>query len=147
MEFAAGALSAGVGSTTLPVGSLYGGAAGRVVIREVGITNTTNTALTLKLVRLTTAGTRGTGLTNAELQSEWTGTPVGAAYNTHTSTGPTLGDDLGYRAVIAAAAGSGVVWVKGGGGIVIPATANAGVGIIVENGTGQIIQFYFVWEE
>lgn len=145
-EFSAGALSAGAGSTTLPVGAIVGGTSSSVILREVGITNNTDVAVALKLVRITTAGTPGSGLTEAK-HDPASAAATATAFNTYTSTGPTLGDDLGYRAVLAGAKGAGVTWVKGSRGIVIPATANAGIAIIVENGTGQIVQFYFVWEE
>jgi len=133
------------GSTTLPIISLYGGAGtkqGRIV--EVGITNTTTTGFAIKLVRLTTNGTLGTGLTEA-FHDPQTASPNCQGFNTH-SGNPSLGDDLGYRATIGAALGAGIVWTFGGGGITTGASPN-GVGVIVENGTGQAAQAYMVWDE
>jgi len=133
------------GSTTLPIISLYGGTTVRPKIKEIGLFNTTTTAVALKLVRLTTTGTTGSGLVEAPLTFEDTAA-IATAFGTHT-VAPTLGADLGYRTVLGAAAGSGIIWTFGEVGLGIPATANAGVGVIVENGTGQAIQAYLVWDE
>jgi len=54
---------------------------------------------------------------------------------------------MGYRASLGAAVGAGVIWTFGDQGIRIePGTAN-GFGIVVENGSGQACQIYFVWDE
>jgi hypothetical protein len=66
--------------------------------------------------------------------------------NTYSSTAPTT-SDLGYRTVLGAAIGSGVVWTFPGDGLSVPAVASNGIGILVENGTGQAVQTYFVWKE
>ena len=144
-RYSAGALST-AGSTTLPVGALVGGTGVRCRIREIGIFNTTAVAVALKLVRITTAGTPGTGLTEAPLVPE-DPAAVATAVNTYTGTGPTLGNDLGYRTVLGAAVGSGVIWTFPDTALVIPAVAAAGVAIIVENGTGQAVQWYMTWDE
>lgn len=144
-RYSAGGLTT-AGSTTLPLASLYGSASGRPFITEMGFFNTTSTSCALKLVRLTTAGTRPTAWTSSPLTAEDTAPAVGVAYGTHT-VAPTLGADLGYRAVLGAAVGSGVVWTFPDRVLTIPATANAGIGLIVENGTGQAIQWYCAWGE
>lgn len=144
-RFSAGARST-AGSTTLPIGSLYGGATGGCKVREIGVFNTTTTAVVLALTRLTNTGTQGTGLTEAkhELGS---GPALCTAFNTH-SVDPTSGSiDLGYRTILGAAAGAGIIWTFGDAGIVIPADTTEGVGIIVATGTGQACDFYFVWDE
>lgn len=144
-RFASGGLTT-AGSTTLPIISLYGSASVLPRIREVGIFNTTANAVALKLVRLTTTGTQGTGLTEASLTPQDGATAVATAFLTH-SVAPTLGNDLGYRCVLGAAIGSGVVWTFGDFGMAVALAANAGVGVIVENGTGQACQAYMVWDE
>lgn len=143
-DYAAGGLTT-AGSTTLPICALIGGTTVRPRIREIGVFNTTATAVALKLCRLSTAGTPGSTLTSAALRPE---DPASIALlkNTYSSTGPTI-VDLGYRAVLGAAIGSGVVWTFSEEGLVVPATANAGIGIVVENGTGQACQIYFAWDE
>lgn len=140
-----GALSAGAGSTTLPIGSIYSAAAASGALRECGVFNTTATAVALKLVRLTSAGTQGAALTETVHDPDRPAPQV-AGFNTH-SGAPTLGGDLGYRTVLGAAVGSGIVWTFGDTGIRIPVGTANGIGLIVENGTGQVCQFYFVWDE
>jgi hypothetical protein len=133
------------GSTTLPIGSLYAPATRDLHLREIGVINTTAVAVALKLIRLTTAGTQGAGLT--ETSHDPTATPGGTAFNTH-SIAPTLGGDLAYNIVLPGVVGAGVVWTFGGDqGLQIPGAVTNGVGIIVATGTGQICDFYFVWEE
>lgn len=144
-DYAAGGLTT-AGSTTLPIAALVGSASVRVHIREIGVFNTTATAVALKLCRLSTAGTPGSTLTTAQVQDPEGPTSIAVCKNTYSSTAPTT-SDLGYRTQLGAAVGSGVVWTFGDDGLVIPATANAGVGILVENGTGQACQVYFAWTE
>lgn len=145
-RYSAGTRSAGAGSTTLPVGSLYASAAVAPKIREIGAFNTTAVEVAIKLVRLTTAGTQGSGLVEAKHDPD---TPAAAAtaVDTHTSTGPTLGDDLGYRADLAAADGAGVIWTWDDEPLRIAIGTGNGIGIIVATGTGQILDWYVVWDE
>ena len=144
-RYSAGTRSAGAGSTTLPVGSLYAAAAVRAKIREIGVFNTTTTAVAINLRRLTTAGTQGADLTESKHDSDSVAASS-TAVGTHT-VGPTLGDDLGYRAALGAAVGAGVIWTFGDDGLVIePGVAN-GIGILVATGTGQILDWYVVWDE
>jgi hypothetical protein len=136
----------GAGSTTLPIMSLYAVAAQAGSIYEIGAFNTTAVAVDLKLVRLNSAGTQGAGLVEAKHNPD-SAAALCTAFTTHSSTGPTLGDDLGFRASLGAAIGAGVIWTFGSTGLRIPVGTANGIGIIVENGTGQACQCYFVWEE
>lgn len=144
-RYSAGGKSSGAGSTSLPLMSIYGIASIGGRLRECGVFNTTNTAFDVKLVRLTTAGTQGSGLVETGHDNE---SPAASCtvFQTH-SVGPTLGGDLGYRASIGAAIGAGIIWTFGDSGIRIPAGTANGIGVIVENGTGQVAQIYFVWDE
>lgn len=135
----------GAGSTTLPIISLYSSASVGGKIREIGLFNTTSTAVDLKLVRLTTTGTQGSGLTEGKYDPE-SATASCTAFTTH-SGNPTLGDDLGYRASLGAAVGAGVIWTFGDNGLRISAGTSNGIGVIVENGTGQACQAYIIWDE
>jgi len=143
-RFSAGTRT-GAGSTTLPIISIYSAAAVNFSIVEIGVTNTTTTAVALKLCKLTSAGTPGAGLT--ETSHEY-GAPTASctAFNTHSSTGPTV-VDLGYNTVLGGAIGSGVIWTFGDRGIVVPVGVANGVGVIVATGTGQICDAYIVWDE
>lgn len=144
-RFAVGALSASAGSTTLPIMSLYSATTVAPRVREIGIYNTTSTAVNLKLVRLSTAGTKGSSLTVAALSSADPETVVTTAFNTHT-VAPTV-VDLGYRCTLGAAAGSGQIWTFDDWELVLASSATGGLGIIVESGTGQICECYFSWTE
>lgn len=143
-RFNSGARAAGAGSTTLPSGSIYAGASVNGLLREIGVFNTTTTAVAIALYRLTTTGTRGSALTVSKHRVNTT--PTCTTYNTHT-VAPTLGNDLGYRAVLGAAAGSGVIWTFGDAGLEVTLGTSNGVGIVIATGTGQVLDYYFVWDE
>lgn len=143
-RFSAGGRTS-AGSTTLPIISVYASATVAPHVLEIGVFNTTTTAVALKLCKLTTAGTQGTGLTEGGLDSG-AFTAQCTAVNTHSSTGPTV-VDIGYNVTLGAAAGSGMVWTFGEDGISIPAGTGNGIGVIVATGTGQICDAYIVWEE
>lgn len=143
-RFAVGALAAGAGSTTLPSGSLYAVATASFALREAGIYNTTATAVAFKLIVASTAGTQGATLTESA-QDDNSPVSLCQGFNTHTVT-PTQ-TDAGYRCQLGAAVGSAMVWTFGDRGIRVPKGTANGVGVEVENGTGQVVQFYFVWDE
>ena len=134
-----------VPSATIPLGSLYGAAARQLTIVEIGIFNTTVTAVCVGLCRITTTGTRGAATTIGKTDIADLQTPTGVGYLTH-SVGPTL-TGLPYQATLGAAAGAGMVWTFGGKGLVVPAVADNAVGIYIPTGTGQHCDFWFVWDE
>ena len=142
MRHSAGVLT-GAGTAARPMMSLYSGASNGGKIIEVGCFNTTGTALAIFLTRLTDQGTPGSGLT--EGKHDPASPSLMTAFGTH-SADATLGEDLGYRAVLGAAIGSAVIWTMEKGIIIPVGTAN-GIGLILENGTGQACQAYIVWEE
>lgn len=144
-KFAAG-LTTSAGSTTLPVCALVGGTGGRIRITEIGVFNTTSTAVNLVLCRLSTAGTPGTAATSRLTDAADAATAVGTLRNTYTSTAPTT-TDLGIGFPLAAAVGTGVVLTFPDDTLTIPATANAGIGLLVESGTGQAVRVWFRWNE
>jgi hypothetical protein len=143
-RFSAGGLT-GAGSTTLPLVALVGTAGVHARVREIGVFNTTATAVALKLVRLTTAGTPGSTFTSQNGSVDPTAS-IALLKGTYTSTGPTL-VDMGYRCVLGAAVGSGFVWTFEDFDLTTLIAANAGIGIVVENGTGQALQTYWKWLE
>jgi hypothetical protein len=129
----------------LPVGSIYSAAAINPRVREIGVFNTTATACMVALCRLSTAGTKGAALTPVALDATAAAPSVTAA-NTHT-VAPTLAD-VGFRASLGAAIGSGVVWTFNNDvGLSAAVGVTNGIGIYVPNGTGLILDFYFVWDE
>lgn len=134
------------GSTTLPIISLYSSASVNGQIVEIGVVNTTATAVALKLTRLTTAGTQGTGLTET-IHETVSGAAGCTGFNTHT-VAPTLGGDLGYNIVLGGAVGSAVIWTFGGRNLSTGAAGTGnGIGVIVATGTGQVCDSWIVWEE
>lgn len=143
--FIAGGLT-GAGSTTLPLVGLIGSASVKPRIMEIGVFNTTSTAVAIKLCRITTAGTPGSTLTADKLDPTNPEANVALLKGTFTSTAPTT-TDLGFRAVLGAAVGSGFVWTFEDWELCVNVAANAGVGILVENGTGQALQTYWKWRE
>lgn len=137
--------STGAGSSTLPVFSIYGGAAGAGRIREIGVFNTTATACAVSLQRFTATGTQGAALTEIAYQPD-TGVSLCQAFNTHTVT-PTITAGTFRRASLGAAIGSGVIWTFGDTGLIIKVGTGNGYGILVPAGTGQILDFYIDWDE
>lgn len=146
-RFHAAGRGSGIGSATLPFASLYATAACRPRVVEVGVFNSTATAVVLKLQRVTTTGTQGATVT-ASFEDDSSQTAVATAKDAHT-VAPTLGGVIRYFS-LGAAIGSGVIWSFGGGktpGLIIPNTTGDGLALIVATGTGQICDWYFVWDE
>lgn len=131
-----------VGTSALPLVSLYATTAVSPHVVEVGLWNTTATAVTVSLNRLTTAGTQGAGLTEVP-EDDPVHVAVATGFAGHTA-GPTVGGEL-RRATLGAAIGSGVIWTFQS--ITIAAATANGVGVIVPTGTGQILDYHIVWEE
>jgi hypothetical protein len=146
-RFSAAFTSAGAGSTTLPIGSLYATTLVRPRLVEVHVWNTTATAVELSLYRLTTTGTQGSTVT-AAFENDNSQSAVSTAKNTHT-VAPTLGGRL-RQFNLGAAIGAGVILTFGGArteGLIIPNTTSDGIGVIVTSGTGQVCDLVFVWDE
>jgi hypothetical protein len=144
MRYAHGSRSTVVGTAARAMLSLYATAAKRPRIREVGVTNTSSTALAVALARFTTATNVGAGL--AEVSED---DPVSVAEATvfagHVGDGGVGG--VVRQASLGAAVGAGIIWTFGGNGLVIPDGTGNGVGIITPTGTGQICDCYIVWDE
>lgn len=130
------------GTSALPLVSLYGTAAVRPRVVEVGIWNTTATAVCVALVRLSSTGTPGTGLTEVAEDSPLH-PAVATAFAGHTA-GPTIGGEL-RRATLGAAVGAGVIWTFQG--VELTEATTNGIGLIVPTGTGQILDYSIAWDE
>jgi hypothetical protein len=130
------------GTNALPLVSLYATTAVRPKLVEVGVFNTSSTGLVAALVRLTTAGTPGAGLTEVP-EEDASRVAVATGFAGHT-VGPTVGGEL-RRGSIGAAVGAGVIWTFTG--IDIPNTTGDGVGVIIPTGTGQILDYSITWTE
>jgi hypothetical protein len=125
--------------------SLYATAGCNPRLVEVGVFNSTATAVVIALQRLTTAGTQGTGQTEAYVDDD-AATILGTVFDLHSSTPPTLGGKI-RQAPLGAAIGSGIIWTFGDCGLIIPAGTGNGMGIICATGTSQICDVYFEWIE
>lgn len=136
--------TAGAGSTTLPMASLYATAAVRPRIKEIGVFNTTATAFDVALRRATTAGTVGTGREELYMNDN-SQAAVSTAFEAH-SVAPTMTAGNIRVASLGAAIGSGVIWTFGGDGLIIPNTTGDGI-VIIGLTTPQICTVYFEWEE
>lgn len=134
----------GAGSTTLPIASLYGTTGVRAKLAELHIFNQAATSVLLKLVRLTTTGTQGTALTEMPLTQEDQAS-IAQAFATH-SVGPTITAGDLWRGSLGAAVGSGII-ITFPVPLIIPNTANNGLGVVPSAGTGQICDVTFIWDE
>jgi len=142
-RFAVAGRSTVAGTAVRAVASIFATAAVTPRIYEVGVFNTTTTAVAVGLARFTNATGVGAGLTEVSLDD-----PVHVAVATgfagHTADGAVSG--LVRAAVLGAAIGSGVVWTFGGTGLTIPAGTANGVGITCPTGTGQICDYWIEWD-
>lgn len=132
-----------VGTTLRAIASVFAAAANSGNLREVGVFNTTTTAVSVALVRFTNATGVGAGLTETDYDPAKLALVTGFAG--HTGDGA-VGTTI-RQAALGAAIGSGVIWTMGDSGIVIPVGTANGIGIICPVGTGQILDFYFDWDE
>lgn len=124
--------------------SLYATASsGKLVVREIGVFNTTATAAEVAIGIATSAGTQGAGLTEVN-ESDQTHTILGTGFLTHTADATLTNTRHSF---LGAAIGAGVIYTFGENGLEIPEGAGNGVVITCPNGTGQHISFYFVWDE
>jgi hypothetical protein len=131
------------GTALRAVASLFSIAATAPTVREVGVFNTTTTAVAVSLVRFTNATGVGAGLT--EVDFDPTKPAVCTGFAGHTADGA-VGSPLRY-ASLGAAIGSGVIWTFGCSGIMLPVGTANGIGIICPTGTGQILDYYIEWDE
>jgi hypothetical protein len=146
-RFAAAWRTAGVGSATLPMASLYAQATGALWLVEVGITNTTAIAFEVSLKRFSTLGTVGAIVPAVGYEeNDVNVTTKGIAADTHTGTAPTGVAGEIRRASIGASIGSGIIWTFGGRGLFIPSGTANGVGLISIQANGQISDVYFSWD-
>jgi hypothetical protein len=146
-RYAAAWRTAGAGSATLPMASVYAQATGALWLVEVGVFNTTALALAISLKRFSSLGTVGAVVPGVGYEEQEVNvTTKGIAADTHTGTAPTAVAGELRRASIGASIGSGVIWTFGGRGLYIPSGTANGVGLIPITGTGQICDVYFSWD-
>lgn len=131
------------GTTLRAIASVFATASVGFTLREVGVFNTTTTAVAVALVRFTNATGVGAGLT--EVDYDAAKPVIATAFAGHTGDGAV---GAAFRqAALGAAIGSGVIWTFGDSGILVPVGTANGIGIICPTGTGQILDFYYDWDE
>lgn len=134
-----------VGTSARAIASLYSIAAKGFRLREVHVFNTTSTAVAVALARLTATGTQGAGLTEAAWDSTIEGTPQITGFAGHTADA-TVGAIIA-QASLGAAVGAGIIWTFGDSGIVVPVGTTNGIGVICPTGTGQYLDYTYIWDE
>jgi len=132
-----------VGTTLRAIASLFATATVGGKLREVGIFNTTAVALAVSLVRFTNATGVGAGLTEVDYDPANPAQLTGFAG--HTADGA-VGSPF-RQGSIGAAIGAGIIWTFGDSGILIPVGTANGIGIIIPTGTGQILDYYYDWDD
>lgn len=132
------------GTTVRGLASVFATTGVRPRIVEIGVFNTTATAVAVAVVRFTNATGVGAGLTEVCLDDS-SHTIIATGFAGHTADGA-VGSPV-RQASLGAAVGSGVIWTFGDAGIIIPNTTSDGVGIIIPTGTGQICDYYIEWIE
>jgi hypothetical protein len=137
--------TSGAGSTTLPMASLYSTATGGLWLIEVIVTNTTATAVSMALRRLTTAGTQGASQTITYEENDVNFTSKGDPRDTH-SVAPTITAGAARNTTIGANAGSGNAFTFGGRALWIPSGTANGIALIPLTGTGQICDVSWSWD-
>jgi hypothetical protein len=133
-----------VGTSARAICSIFSTAAGGFKLVEVGVFNTTTTAVTIALARFTAATNVGAGQTEGEYDTDAV-PPLATVFAGHTGDG-TAGQIL-RQATLGAAAGAGVIWTFGNGGIVVPSGTANGIGVLIPTGTGQICDIEYTWDE
>ena len=137
--------TAGAGSTTLPIAGLTATATCRLMIREIGVFNTTGTAVVLALRRMSALGTPGSTVATVP-EDDNSQTAVGVPKDTWTVTG-TFGTGSIRVASLGAAVGSGIIWTFSDSGVVIPNTTTDAIVVVPYTGTGQICDVSLTWDE
>lgn len=133
------------GATALrPLASLYATSGVRPRVVEVGVFNTTSTAVAVAVSRLSGTGTQGAGLTEVAI-TDPSRTAVATGFAGHTADVTTATPVR--QASLGAAIGSGVIFTFAGPGLEIDSATTNGVGITVPTGTGQIVDYYIDFEE
>lgn len=142
-RFSAAWRTTGAGSTTLPIAGLMAVTGCRPRLVEVGVFNTTATAVALALRRVTAAGTSGS-TQGVIYESDSAQAALGTPKDTWT-VAPTFTTGNLRVASLGAAIGSGVVWTFTG--LVIPNTTGDGIVLAPLTGTGQICDVSLTWDE
>lgn len=142
--------AAGRTVTNLPTavrgpGIFSGAASGSWWLREVSITNTTTTAVAVGLAICTAKGTQ-VGTLTVYQEDDFLAPAPGETGGLSQSTDSTVAATI-RQTSLGAAIGAGVIWTFGDRGVHIPEGTTNGVIINLPTGTGQHLDFYFVYDK
>lgn len=144
-RYSSGTITAAAITSTRPAIGLYNTAAGTGAMRECGVSNTAAAQVAVHMALVTATGTQVA--TPPETKHRDQSFPAICTAVTW-SADPTVGATCGFRQMLGAAIGAGVIWTFGGDGLQAPiGTANGVAGGALESGTGQIVECYIVWDE
>lgn len=143
-RFAVAGRSTIAGTNVRALASLFATAAMQPRVMEIGVFNTTATAVAVGVARFTNATGVGTGLTELPVTDN-VQAAVATGFAGHTADGAISG--LVRAAVLGAAVGSGIIWTFAEPGLIVQDGTANGVGITVPTGTGQICDYYIEWIE
>jgi hypothetical protein len=127
-------------------GVFAGATGGAFRLREVGVFNTSTTAVNVGLAVCTATGTQVDGLTEYILDDPSNGNaPAETAFKSQSSDSTVAA--VIRQASLGAAVGSGLIWTFGDAGVLIAEGTANGVIVTCPNGTAQHLDFYFDWEK
>jgi hypothetical protein len=144
-RYSGGFRTAGAGSATLPVASLYATATTAPRLFQVAVFNTTTTAVLLALRIATTTGTPGAAREEMNWDSGNQNAATCTLFDTHTVTATMTTGNLALFP-LGAAVGSGVIRTFEGDGIAIPKGTTSGLVLVPVVGA-QIVDVDFYWRE
>lgn len=125
--------------------NIYATAAVRPRVLEVGVFNTTATAMYVALQRATAVGTKGAAITPIPVEDD-AQAAVTTAAQTHTADATLTATAIRYGR-LGAADGAGLIWTFPEPGILLDNLTTVGLVLSCPSGTGQQIAFYFHWRE
>lgn len=142
--------AAGRTVTNLPTslrgpGLFAGAATGGFVVREVGVFNTTTTAVAVSLTVCSAKGTQVGTLT--PYQQDDPEAPAASETGGLSQSTDSTAAGVVRQASLGAAIGSGVIWTFGDQGLIIKEGTTNGIIITLPTGTGQHLDFYFVYDK
>jgi hypothetical protein len=132
-------------TATAGPGIFAGATSGKFWIREVGVFNTTTSAVAVGLAVCTATGTQAGGLTEYQTDDPSNAAPSETAF-TSMSTAATVAATI-RQISLGAAIGSGFVWTFGEKEWEVPEGTANGMIINCPTGTAQHLDFYIKWEK
>ena len=148
MKLSVAGRSSVVGTSSRAIASVFSASTMGFRMREIGVFNTTSTAVSVALTRFTASTAVGALTTTVRWDPGINQTaPWTSSYAGHTGDGGVGVSTYIRYGSLGAAIGSGIIWTFGGEGVVVDAGTANGIGIVIPTGTGQTLDYYYDWEE